>query len=107
METKYIFQTSTMSRFWVSGDGIIVMMSCGRWRQHKNWSSWLMRMMNSMVDGNRGDMMVQSRGVMVHQVMLDDRKVGESMTMDLVVLLVNSMMSPMVGHPVTDVVCWC
>ena len=42
---------------------------------------------------------------MVHHVMLDDRKVVESMTMDLVVLLVNSMMSPMVGHPVTDVVC--
>ena len=99
VESKYIFQTSTMRRFWVSGDGIIIMMGCGRWRQHKNWSSRLMRMMN------RGDMMVQSRWVMVRHVMLDDRKVVESMTMDLVVLLVNSMMSPMVGHPVTDVVC--
>ena len=90
MKTKYIFKTSTMSRFWVSGDGIIVMMGCGRWRQHKNWSSWLMRMMN------RGDMMVQSRRVMVHHVMLDDRKVVESMTMDLVVLLVHGMVGAMV-----------
>ena len=94
-----------MSRFWVSSDGIIIMVDRGRWRQHHHWSSRLVRMMNIMVDGDRGDMMVQSRRVMVHHVVLDHRDMVESVTMNLVVFLVYRMVSPVVRHPVTDVVC--
>ena len=107
VETKYILQTSTMSGFWVSGDGIIIMGGRGRGRQHHHWSSWLVRMMNIMVDG--GDMMmrsmmVQCGSVVVHHVVLDHRDMVEAMAMDLVVFLVYGMVSPVVGHPVTHVV---
>ena len=94
-----------MGRFWVSSDGIVIMVGGWRGRQHHYWSSRLVRMMNIMVDGDRGDMMVQSCRMMVHHVVLDHRDMVEAMTMNLVVFLVNSMVSPVVGHPVTDMVC--
>ena len=80
------------------------MMDGGRGRQHQNWSSGLVGMMNVVVDGNRGDMMVQGGRVMVHHVMLDHRQMGEAVTVDLVVFLVNGMVGAVVGHSVTHVV---
>ena len=80
------------------------MMDGGRGRQHQNWSSGLVGMMNVVVDGNRGDMMVQGGRVMVHHVMLDHRQMGEAVTVDLVVFLVDGMVGAVVGHSVTHVV---
>ena len=93
-----------MSRFWVSSNGIVIMMDGGRGRQHQNWSSGLVGMMNVVVDGNRGDMMVQGGRVMVHHVMLDHRQMGKAVTVDLVVFLVDGMVGAVVGHSVTHVV---
>ena len=42
---------------------------------------------------------------MVHHVMLYNRNVVQAVTMNLVVFLMDGVVSPVVCHPVTDVVC--
>ena len=43
---------------------------------------------------------------MVHHMMLDNRHMMVSVTMNLMMFFVDCVMSTMVRHPVTDVVCW-
>ena len=113
VETEDIFQTASVGRFGVSGDRIVVVMDRGRWGEHHYWSCWLMRMMDIMMDvmmdvmmdGYVMGSMVMQSCVMVHHMVLDDRYMMVSVTMNLMMFLVDCVMSPMVGHPVTDVVC--
>jgi hypothetical protein len=95
VDSKYVFQTSTMSRLRIPSDRIVIVDR--GWRgQHHHWSSRLMRMMN------RSHRMVKSL-VMLHHVMFNDRK--NSVTMNLMMLLMYGMMSAVVSDTVTDMMC--